>query len=103
MTPAVLLAGLIAAQEAQQDRGAPSPPPPDAIVANPVERANVVVPALHNLVLMSVMRATESYLWPDSFSKTQHFGAHCEEAFTKAPRAVPDPLGEVERLAGAPC
>jgi len=85
MTPAVLLAGLIAAQEAQQDRGAPSPPPPAAVVANLVDRSNVVVPALHNLALMSVMRATESYLWPDPFSKTQYFGARYEEAFTKAP------------------
>ncbi|MBX3224312.1 MAG: DUF3943 domain-containing protein [Labilithrix sp.] len=49
-------------------------PPPD-----------VVVPAVHGLALMTVMRATESVLWPDPFARTQWFGARYEEAFTKPP------------------
>lgn len=88
MTPGALLAGLIAAQEPS---GPPAPPPPpEPAVAPSVERANVVVPVLHDLALMSVMRAAESYLYPDPFSKPQYFSDHYKEAFTKAPIFDPD-------------
>jgi hypothetical protein len=46
---------------------------------------DVVVPAVHSLALMTVMRATETFLWPDPFARTEHFGAHYKEAFTKPP------------------
>jgi hypothetical protein len=69
VTPAVVLA--LAAE----------PPPYVA----PAEAPNLVVPVLHSLALMSVMRLTESYLYPDPFSRTQHFAAHYKEAFTQPP------------------
>lgn len=77
MIPAVVLAGLLAAQAEL--------PVKDTPVAAPPARANLAVPALHNFALMSVMRGVESYLWPDPFSRPQHFAAHYEEAFTKPP------------------
>jgi hypothetical protein len=56
------------------EQDAPAPP-----------RPNLVVPAAHSVALMTTMRITESVLWPDPFSRTRWFGAHYEEAFTKAP------------------
>lgn len=80
MTPAALLALTEAA------------PPPDEVIALPSPNTtpnkpltNIEVPALHSLALMTVMRGTESYLWPDPFSKPQYFGAHYKEAFTRPP------------------
>ena len=35
---------------------------------------------------MAVMRATETFLWPDPFARTEHFGARYEEAFTQPPK-----------------
>jgi Domain of unknown function (DUF3943) len=58
-----------------------------AVEAPPQARApNIVVPALHGLALMTVMRVTESVLWPDPFAEPRHFGAHYEEAFTRPPK-----------------
>lgn len=45
----------------------------------------IVTPAVHGLALMTVMRATETYLWPDPFAKHQWFAAKYEEAFTRPP------------------
>lgn len=60
--------------------------PPVTQVAQPTEPSpNLVIPLAHVTVLMTVMRVGESILWPDPFSRTQYFGAHYEEAFTKAP------------------
>lgn len=55
--------------------------PPSARTMAP----NIVVPALHDFALMAVMRTTETFLWPDPFARPEHFGAHYEEAFTRAP------------------
>ncbi|MBX3234378.1 MAG: DUF3943 domain-containing protein [Labilithrix sp.] len=68
MTPAALLA--LTQLEAPAENRAP----------------DIVVPAVHSLALMTVMRATASYLWPDPFSKPQYFAAHYEEAFTMPPK-----------------
>jgi hypothetical protein len=54
-------------------------------VARPVERPELVIPVLHSYVLMGLMRAGESYLYPDPFSKPMYFGDHYKEAFTKPP------------------
>lgn len=77
MIPAVVLSGLLAAQAEIAVADTP------VMVTKP--RANLVVPVLHDLALMSVMRGVESYLWPDPFSRPQHFAARYEEAFTKPP------------------
>lgn len=77
MIPAVVLTGLLAAQAEIAVADTP------VVVTKP--RANLVVPALHNVALMSVMRGVESYLWPDPFSRPQYFAAHYEEAFTRPP------------------
>ena len=44
-----------------------------------------LVPSLHSLGLMTVMRATETYLWPQPFAETNRFGHHYREAFTRPP------------------
>lgn len=61
--------------------------PSPATATSPAAAAppDIVVPALHGLALMTLMRATETVLWPDPFARPQHFGAHYEEAFTKPP------------------
>ena len=60
----------------------PEPPP----VAAPAEpKPYLVVPIFHGLALMTVMRVSESFLYPDPFSRTEHFAAHYREAFTKEP------------------
>lgn len=68
------------------------PPPPVAAIAAPPPvvapaepRPNFVIPILHGVALMTVIRVTESFLYPDPFSRTQHFAAHYEEAFTEPP------------------
>lgn len=50
------------------------------------ESADLAVPVLHGLALMSVMRATETVLWPQPFAEPQYFLAHYEEAYTKPPK-----------------
>jgi hypothetical protein len=44
-----------------------------------------LVPSLHSLGLMTVMRGTETYLWPQPFAETSSFGHHYHEAFTRPP------------------
>lgn len=46
------------------------------------------MPSLHALGLMTTMRATEAYLWPDPFAETNvhQLGWHYHEAFTRPPR-----------------
>jgi hypothetical protein len=45
-------------------------------------------PVLHALGLMTTMRATEAYLWPQPFAETDRLqlGLHYEAAFSEAPR-----------------
>ena len=70
MTPAAALAVL-------------DEPPP--IVAPAAPRPDFVIPIVHGVALMTVMRVTESFLYPDPFSRTEHFAAHYGEAFTRPP------------------
>lgn len=73
MTPAALVValGLVTA-----------PPEP---TTSPPRAPNIVVPAFHGLALMTVMRTTETVLWPDPFARPQHFGEHYQDAFTRVP------------------
>ena len=82
MTPAAILI-LVLANEAEAVDPATHIEVAPLAPRSPVP--NVVVPALHGLALMSVMRATETVLWPDPFAKPEQFGARYEEAFTSAP------------------
>jgi hypothetical protein len=43
------------------------------------------VPSLHALGLMTVMRGSEAYLWPEPFANTSRFGYHYEQAYTRPP------------------
>jgi hypothetical protein len=56
--------------------------------AEPQPEPNWTVPSLHALGLMTVMRASEAYLWPDPFAETSPYvlGLHYQEAFTLPPR-----------------
>lgn len=47
-----------------------------------------LVPSLHALGLMTTMRATEAYLWPEPFAETDRFSiaSHYHAAFTEPPR-----------------
>jgi Domain of unknown function (DUF3943) len=78
VTPAATIALVVVAASA------PADVPGEHVAAT--RTPDVVVPALHGLALMTVMRATESVLWPDPFAKPEHFGAHYEEAFTQPPK-----------------
>jgi hypothetical protein len=51
---------------------------------------NIVVPAVHSIALMGVMRVAESVIWPDPFSRPEQFGPRYEEAFTRPPRFDPN-------------
>lgn len=44
-------------------------------------------PTLHALGLMTVMRASEAYLWPEPFAETNRFelGYHYHQAFSRPP------------------
>jgi hypothetical protein len=44
-----------------------------------------LVPTLHDVGLMTVMRVSEAIIWPDPFARTQWFGAKYEDTFTKPP------------------
>lgn len=74
MTPSVLLVALTVSVESETPRESELRRDP-----------NVVVPAVHGLALMSVMRGVETVLWPQPFAEPKYFGAHYEEAFTKPP------------------
>lgn len=91
MTPAavVVLSFRLAAEPASE---APSAEPArldvaavDAPAVDARLPPNIVVPAVHGFALMTVMRATETVLWPDPFARTRWFGARYEEAFTMPP------------------
>jgi hypothetical protein len=49
-------------------------------------RADLVVPVLHSLALMTVMRGVETVLWPQPFAEPQYFAGHYEEAYTQPPK-----------------
>ncbi len=98
MTPAAVAVALAALTEAAGssvgDRRPPAPigPPPVTAPATrrrdppaTTRRPSLVVPILHGVALMTVMRVTESFLYPDPFARTEHFAAHYREAFTRAP------------------
>jgi len=63
--------------------GPPSAEPVPAAVPEP--HPDLMVPLAHVVTLMTVMRVTESFIWPDPFARPQGFGAHYEEAFTRPP------------------
>jgi hypothetical protein len=107
VTPAASLAivAALAGGPADDDTGRRAPPQ----VARAAERADpstgrrapdIVVPAGHALALMTVMRVTESVIWPDPFSRPEQFGARYEEAFTKPPKH--DPSGRFMQWDGDP-
>ncbi len=78
------------AQEAKEPVATPIPAP----------RPEVIVPAVHGLALLTVMRTTEAVLWPDPFARPRYFGAHYEEAVTKPP--IFDPHKPFMRWDGDP-
>lgn len=47
-----------------------------------------LVPSLHGLALMTTMRASEAYLWPEPFAETSRvqLASHYHAAFTRPPR-----------------
>jgi hypothetical protein len=53
--------------------------------ARQASRESWLVPSLHSLGLMVVMRGTETYLWPEPFAKVSWFAYHYEQAFTRPP------------------
>ena len=65
--------------QAVEPIGPPALPPAEE------PKPELVVPIVHALALETAMRIGESVLYPDPFSRTQYFGAHYEEAFTKPP------------------
>lgn len=44
-----------------------------------------LVPSLHALGLMTVMRSSEAYLWPEPFANAARFGYHYSQAFSRPP------------------
>jgi hypothetical protein len=44
-----------------------------------------LVPSLHALGLMTVMRSSEAYLWPEPFANVTRFGYHYGQAFSRPP------------------
>lgn len=44
-----------------------------------------LVPSLHALGLMAVMRSSEAYLWPEPFANVARFGYHYGQAFSRPP------------------
>jgi hypothetical protein len=89
VTPAAalpLLAALATAEPAARSPQAPDGGAAPAELGAAEDRSpEVVVPVLHGAALMTVMRVTETFLWPDPFARTGEFGARYEEAFTKPP------------------
>lgn len=73
------------------DPGAKStwPETPAKLSLQPEEPvARLGIPALHAFGLMTTLRVTEAYLWPDPFAETSPkvIAAHYREAFTKPPK-----------------
>lgn len=84
VTPAAVLTVLTvtrAVSMGETAHAADEPPPAEHVSHAP----DIVVPSLHGLALMTVMRATETVLWPDPFARPAHFAAHYEAAFTQPP------------------
>jgi hypothetical protein len=82
VTPAALVLALASLEEPGGAMVGPEPPP---VAAAAEPGLDLVTPILHGLTLMTVMRVTESFLYPDPFSRTEHFAAHYREAFTRPP------------------
>jgi hypothetical protein len=57
----------------------------EATLPEPEARESWRVPSLHALGLMTVMRSSEAYLWPEPFADTARFGYHYQRAFTQPP------------------
>lgn len=85
MTPAAVVAVLVV-EAAAVTGDAPTDVDVPAAAVRPSAAPDIVVPAVHGLALMTVMRMTESVLWPDPFARTEHFVGHYEEAFTRPPK-----------------
>ncbi len=88
VTPAAALAVLSVAHDADA-RDAPLPHRAAAdvhIVERPSAAPDIVVSGVHGLALMTVMRATETVLWPDPFARTSSFSTRYAEAFTAPPK-----------------
>lgn len=83
MTPAVVLLLANAPSSAPSTPAETSGGSEIAVVR--ASHPEIVVPAVHSLTLLTTMRATEAYLWPEPFARTQSFGEHYEEAVTKPP------------------
>jgi hypothetical protein len=85
VSPASIVLALAQVAAAEPAATAAEPAAPAAPAAEAPERPDIVVPLAHVTVLMTVMRVSESFIWPDPFARTEHFAAHYEEAFTKPP------------------
>ena len=66
---------------------AADPAPVNAPALTP-QPSRLTPPVLHALGLMTAMRATEAYLWPQPFAETDRvqLGLHYHAAFSQAPR-----------------
>lgn len=99
MIPATVVALLVANADTSvrnaEETGVPAQPAiepgrtptPDAVHTEPRrdEPPNYVVPIVHDLALLTVMRAAETVIWPNPFARPEQFGARYEEAFTHPP------------------
>lgn len=97
LASALLLLGLawsVGVPEARAEEAAPNTnalntePPPAARPLQPHAGARLDVPVVHALLMMSVMRLSEAYLWPHPFAETNRvsLSLHYHEAFSKPPR-----------------
>ncbi|AKU97730.1 Ubiquitin-protein ligase [Labilithrix luteola] len=77
----------VPARQANEPSQPSQPATPDAVHEEPhrVEGPNYVVPIVHDLALLAVMRAAETVIWPNPFARPEQFGARYEEAFTHPP------------------
>jgi hypothetical protein len=64
----------------------PVQPPEPARDSAPDTTPNLVVPVLHSVALMGVMRAVETVIWPRPFAQPDGFPAQYEETFTTPPK-----------------
>lgn len=80
LAPTALVLALAQAAAAPA-QALPAGPEPKALEPRP----DLVIPLAHATALMTVMRVTEAFLWPDPFARTENFAAHHAEAFTKPP------------------
>jgi len=69
-------------------RAADTAPDPDVEPDTRLEldlESSWTVPILHGLSLMTLMRATETLIWPDPFAKLDHAGENYARAFSEPP------------------